>query len=322
MKAVADQFAETPVAARVKRTNGIVGDSPIGSTDAIDNQGRSNGSTSATKRFPPSPRAPGRISTAGSRRAPETAARLICIASTAFEDPAKENEGIAPRVDNLEVCKVRSPGRVDTFQRPGSLSRTERHPPSESSAKIHDGAPVDQIGSKQTGSTRIAIKLLHQAAALNIDRMSSVELIGRAITLLYADQGRTCVEDGTATVGRKHGGLTPWQMRKVAGYVDAMLAFTITVSDCARLAGLSAGHFSRGFKASFGQTLIGYVVRRRTERAKERMILTDEPLCQIALTCGFADQSHLSRIFRRLEGVTPGVWRHQRGGCSLVCLLM
>jgi len=314
MKAVADQFAENPVATRVKRIYGIVGDSLSGSNDAIQNRGRSNGSTSATKRLPPSPRAPGRIPAAGSQCAPEAAAPVICIASTAFEDPAKEHEGIEPRIANLEVCKVRSPWRLDTFQGPGSLSRTERHPPSVSSAKIHDGAPACQMGSKQAGSTGIAIQLLHQAAALNIDQIPAAELIGRAITLLYADQGQTGVESATATVGRKHGGLTSWQMRKVADYVDAMLASTITVSDCARLAGLSASHFSRGFKVSFGQTLIGYVVRRRTERAKERMILTDEPLCQIALTCGFTDQSHLSRLFRRLEGVTPGVWRRQRDG--------
>jgi AraC family transcriptional regulator len=151
---------------------------------------------------------------------------------------------------------------------------------------------------------------------LNIEQASAAESIGRAIALLFADQGRIGVEGAAATAGHKHSGLAPWQMSKVADYVEVMLASTITVSDCARLAGLSASHFSRGFKASFGQTFMGYVIRRRTERAKELMILTDEPLCQIALSCGFADQSHLSRWFTRLEGVTPALWRRQRGGWS------
>jgi AraC family transcriptional regulator len=221
------------------------------------------------------------------------------------------------QIVNPAACMLQGPRRMDTFLGPDHFSRAERHPPSGSSATIHDRALARQKWNEQAGSTGIAIKLLHQATeALNGNRTSAAEFIDRAVALLYADQGRTGVAGPAATAGHKQGGLAPWQMSKVANYVDAMLASTIMVSDCARLAGLSASHFSRGFKASFGQTLIGYVVRRRTERTKQLMILTDESLCQIALTCGFTDQSHLSRWFTRLEGVTPAVWRRQRRGRS------
>jgi AraC-like DNA-binding protein len=52
-----------------------------------------------------------------------------------------------------------------------------------------------------------------------------------------------------------------------------------------------------------------YVSRRRVERAKEMMVTTDQPLTAIASRCGFADQSHFGRVFRRLVGPSPGDWR-------------
>jgi len=52
-----------------------------------------------------------------------------------------------------------------------------------------------------------------------------------------------------------------------------------------------------------------YVAKRRVERAKLMMISTGEQLTYIALACGFADQSHLNRSFRRMVGVSPGTWR-------------
>jgi AraC-like DNA-binding protein len=55
-------------------------------------------------------------------------------------------------------------------------------------------------------------------------------------------------------------------------------------------------------------------VQRSIEKAQRLMLLTDDPLAQIALDCGLADQAHLSRWFRRLIGVSPAAWRKQRLG--------
>jgi AraC-like DNA-binding protein len=75
---------------------------------------------------------------------------------------------------------------------------------------------------------------------------------------------------------------------------------------------LSASYFSRAFKVSFGETFSKYVARRRTERAQELMVMTDERLCEIALSCGFADQSHFTRVYQRQVGSSPASWRRQR----------
>jgi AraC family transcriptional regulator len=58
-----------------------------------------------------------------------------------------------------------------------------------------------------------------------------------------------------------------------------------------------------------GEPPYAHVMRRRVEYAQEIMRRTHRPLSQIALDCGFADQAHLTRLFRRIAGVSPAVWR-------------
>jgi AraC family transcriptional regulator len=81
---------------------------------------------------------------------------------------------------------------------------------------------------------------------------------------------------------------------------------------------MSTSYFFRAFKGSFGVPPHAYIIQRRMERAELLLSGTDEPLGQIAIACGLADQAHFTRLFRRAAGVPPGVGRRQlRGGtCS------
>jgi AraC family transcriptional regulator len=56
---------------------------------------------------------------------------------------------------------------------------------------------------------------------------------------------------------------------------------------------------------------MAYVAARRIERAKILITSTSERLSDIALACGFADQSHLTRTFGRMAGMSPGLWRRR-----------
>ena len=104
-------------------------------------------------------------------------------------------------------------------------------------------------------------------------------------------------------------GLAPWQLRRVLAHIEANLDTPIRNKDLATVARLSTFYFNVAFRNSVGEPPHGYIIRRRVERAQGLMLSTTRSLSDIASECGLADQSHLTRIFRRLTGVSPGHWR-------------
>jgi AraC-like DNA-binding protein len=119
---------------------------------------------------------------------------------------------------------------------------------------------------------------------------------------------------GTAprAIGPIRGGLAPWQVRQVTAHIDMQLGSSITTDDLARIARLSPCHFSRAFRESFGDSPHKYVMRRRVERAQGLMLATELSLGQIAVECGLADQAHLCKLFLKIAGESPGMWRRAR----------
>lgn len=168
-----------------------------------------------------------------------------------------------------------------------------------------DGIVAGQILDAETRSFAPELKDILTRAELSIgaDLATARVLLARASALVAQAAD-------TKTVRENHiGGLAPWQAKRVTAHIDANLAETIPVARLADLVTLSAGHFSRAFKQTFGDTPHGHVMRRRVETAKTMMLRGREPLSQIAYLCGFADQAHFSRTFRKLAGASPLAWR-------------
>jgi AraC family transcriptional regulator len=153
-------------------------------------------------------------------------------------------------------------------------------------------------------SDRVA-RLLGQArSSISRDPAAADDLLVEAASLLggeFAASGQTAI-----------GGLAPWQVRRVKAMVEAHLGRRLSTSELAAAAGLSTSHFCRAFKKSLGTSPQEYVLRRRVERTKHLMLSTRDPLCEISLACGFFDQAHLSRAFRRSQGCAPAAWRRER----------
>lgn len=108
---------------------------------------------------------------------------------------------------------------------------------------------------------------------------------------------------------RDRGGLAPWQMRRAQELLAADLAGDLSLLDVACECGLSAAYFARAFKRSTGATPHSWRQGRRIETAKQLVAERNLPLADIALSCGFADQSHFTRMFARIVGMTPGAWQ-------------
>lgn len=111
-------------------------------------------------------------------------------------------------------------------------------------------------------------------------------------------------------VGREYrGALSRRTLRSVTDYVGDNLAHDLTLDELAGVAHMSAFHFSRLFKRSTGLSPHQYVVRKRVERAKDLLTNTEFTLHEVAISVGFADQSHLSKHTKRLLGVSPRSFR-------------
>ena len=108
------------------------------------------------------------------------------------------------------------------------------------------------------------------------------------------------------------GGLAPGQIRRISRYIESNLAAPMRNRELAAIVRLSPSHFSRAFRESFADTPHRYVMRRRMERAQALMLTTDASLGRIATECGFSDQPHFNRLFRRLFGDRPRAWRRER----------
>lgn len=99
------------------------------------------------------------------------------------------------------------------------------------------------------------------------------------------------------------------QITSVKEFIQANLRQDLTLEILAQQSGFSAHHFTHLFHQIVGETPHQFVLRQRIERARYLMRDGDLPLAHIAETCGFADQSHLTRVFKRYYGLTPKAYR-------------
>ena len=97
--------------------------------------------------------------------------------------------------------------------------------------------------------------------------------------------------------------------KRVLDYVSEHFARPIQIEDMADVAGLSTSHFSRLFKSVIGHSPYQFLTRYRVERAEKMMRDPSQPLIDVAIACGFADQPHLTRMFKQHRGMTPRAWR-------------
>jgi AraC-like DNA-binding protein len=105
------------------------------------------------------------------------------------------------------------------------------------------------------------------------------------------------------------GGLSSLQMRRATELLEAHLDGKIGLQQIADACELSVSHFARAFKQSFRRPPYKWLMERRVDKARDLMANSRLPLTDIAIRCGFADQSALNRVFKRIHGVTPGIWR-------------
>ncbi len=170
---------------------------------------------------------------------------------------------------------------------------------------------VAQIQTADAGDTfqglgRVLHELLIEVRAIRRDPAALEACLDRYEQLL-PPMGEHVAALGKPKAGR--GKMAPWQENRVKRHVDDNLSDRLSAAELARVVRLSEYHFARAFKATIGCPPHAYVVGRRIAQAKVLMLESEMSLSEVALTCGFADQPHLSRLFRQVVGDSPAAWR-------------
>jgi AraC family transcriptional regulator len=101
------------------------------------------------------------------------------------------------------------------------------------------------------------------------------------------------------------------QIQQAVNFMLDCLDHDLSIDMVARQTGFSPTYFARLFHQIMGETPHQFVLRHRLERAEQLLSTTDLPLQSIAQRCGFVDQSHLNRVFKRRRGITPRTYRQR-----------
>lgn len=110
---------------------------------------------------------------------------------------------------------------------------------------------------------------------------------------------------------RAGGRLSRRQEERAKEILQVRSGADISIADVAAECGLSRSYFIKAFKETTGKTPHQWHLDHRVEQVKELLTREDLPIAEIAVICGFADQSHLTRVFGSATGMPPGAWRRE-----------
>lgn len=166
----------------------------------------------------------------------------------------------------------------------------------------HDDAIVRHIGA----SLREGLRRPAEANQLFIDHM----MLALTAHVAQAYGGfRHKAETSRST-------LAPWQVARACEKLESDLGGKLPLQAIAAELGLSVGYFSRAFRASTGLPPYRWLQHHRVRTAKRLMSVRGVSLSEVAISAGFANQSHFTRVFSAIAGVSPGAWRRDALGAA------
>ncbi|KVT10220.1 AraC family transcriptional regulator [Burkholderia sp. MSMB1078WGS] len=176
----------------------------------------------------------------------------------------------------------------------------------------HGGQPIGGLACRPDVRDPVLGHLAH-AVADSLDAPGPlnalfIEQVGLAMgTHLVRRYGNA----RTRELERK-GVLSPAKVARAQELLMEKADLGVSIEEVANECDLSRGYFIRAFSRTTGRTPHQWLLEQRVTRARELIETSDMTLADIAIACGFADQSHLNRVFARIVGHPPGAWRRAR----------
>jgi AraC family transcriptional regulator len=117
----------------------------------------------------------------------------------------------------------------------------------------------------------------------------------------------------TPKLASDENGLSSYTLRQVLDYIRSNLSQDLSIADLAQVAGMSPYYLMRMFKKSMHVTPRQYIIQTRIDRAKELLRSRELSIADIALECGFTNQSHFTNVFRHITDTTPKTYQRDFG---------
>jgi AraC family transcriptional regulator len=161
-----------------------------------------------------------------------------------------------------------------------------------------------QLNLMDSPTIKLIELLMQELSTGSASAKAYIKSLTYALTLRYLllASGRLGVEGNVHT-------LPQMTLKRVLKHIEDALATDISLSALAQEVGYSRGHFLNMFRRSMGVTPYQYLLRCRIDRARTLLRLGNLSLSEIAVACGFSNQSHLTNVFREHVGTTPGHYR-------------
>jgi AraC family transcriptional regulator len=117
--------------------------------------------------------------------------------------------------------------------------------------------------------------------------------------------------ESARAIGESAGTNAPSWLRRVHETLEESYLLAPSLAELATIAGVHPVHLSREFRKHYQSTIGEYIRKRRVEHASHLLANTSTSLSEIAVTCGFSDQSHFCAMFKSHTGLTPAKFRDQ-----------
>ena len=147
------------------------------------------------------------------------------------------------------------------------------------------------------------LRAAHEVLESNADRLQKECALLEVVGEIVIRHASTRPDESTLLSGSRSSAA----LQRVRDLLEAEYARTVTIRELAQVAGLSTFHLIRVFRASFGLPPYKYLEQVRIRHARH-LIRRGFPLTHVVHATGFSDQSHLTRYFKRIVGVTPGMY--------------
>lgn len=155
------------------------------------------------------------------------------------------------------------------------------------------------------GAFEAILKELYQIAQANmyVKDMKIFEKLTSLLTLLMQESWHPEKNAG--------GTLTKRDMQAVKDYLDQHYAEKITLDDLSETFYINKYYLTRIFKEQFGITITACLLQMRITHAKQLLRFTDLSVEKIGQDCGMNDANYFARMFKKIEGITPGEYRRR-----------